>query len=79
MKEYGVTIYLKASVETIWERIKDDTSRPLLQVENPVETARELLDKRTPMYEKADIIISTDSLSLQQVADQIFTLLNKEN
>lgn len=77
MKGNGITIYLKASVETIWERIKEDTSRPLLQVENPVETAREILNKRTPMYEKADIILNTDSLSLKQVADEVFTLLHK--
>ena len=77
MKGNGTTIYLKASVETIWERIKNDTSRPLLQVDNPVETARELLNKRTPMYEKADIVLNTDKLSLQQVADEVFSLLNK--
>ena len=79
MKENGITIYLKASVETIWERIKDDTSRPLLQVDNPVDTARELLNKRTPMYEKADAIISTDNLSLEQVAEEVLNLLNNQN
>ena len=77
MNGNGITIYLKASVETIWERIRNDTSRPLLQVDNPVETARELLNKRTPMYEKADIVLNTDKLSLQQVADEVFSLLNK--
>jgi len=77
MKANGITIYLKASVETIWERIKNDTSRPLLQVDNPVETATELLNKRTPMYERADIILNTDTLSLQQVADEIFDRLSK--
>ena len=76
MKSNGITIYLKASVETIWERIEDDTTRPLLQVENPVETARELLSKRTPMYEKADIIVLTDNLTLEQAADEILDLLN---
>lgn len=75
MKGNGVTIYLKASVETIWERIKDDTSRPLLQVDNPVETARELLNKRTPLYEKADIIVSTDNLSLEQAANEVLVQL----
>ncbi len=78
MKENGITVYLKASVETIWERIKDDTKRPLLQVENPVETARELLNKRTPMYEKADMIVLTDNLSLEQAADEILSLLNSQ-
>lgn len=77
IKENGVSIYLKASVETIWDRIKDDTSRPLLQVENPIETARELLNKRTEMYERADMVVSTDHLSLEQVAANILNLLSQ--
>ncbi len=76
MKSGGITVYLKASVETVWDRIKDDDSRPLLQVEDPVKTARDLLEKRTPMYERADIIISTDHLSCEQVADEILHNLN---
>ncbi len=76
MKAGGITIYLRATIESVWERIKDDNTRPLLQVDNPVDTARELLSKRTPMYEKADIIIDTDNFSPEQVADQVLSKLN---
>lgn len=76
MNSGGITIYLRATVESVWKRIKDDDTRPLLQVDNPVETARELLAKRTPMYEKADIIIDTDNLTPEQVADEILSKLN---
>ncbi len=76
MKSGGISIYLKASVETVWDRIKDDDSRPLLQVDDPVKTASELLEKRTPMYERADIIVSTDDLSPKQVTDEILSILN---
>ena len=76
MKAGGITIYLRATLESVWERIKDDNTRPLLQVDNPVETARELLSKRTPMYERADIIIDTDSLSPTQVADEILSKIS---
>ena len=79
MKKNGITVYLKATVETIWERIKDDTSRPLLQVENPVDTARELLEKRTPMYEKADIVLDTDGLSPEVVAEEILSSINSDS
>jgi len=79
MKKNGITIYLKASVETIWDRIKDDTTRPLLQVEDPLETARDLLNNRTPMYEKADIIFITDDFSPEQIADEILELLKSDN
>ena len=75
MNSGGITIYLKATVEAIWERIKDDDTRPLLQVEDPIKTARELLNKRAPMYEKADIVINTDNLSPELVAQEVLSKL----
>ena len=76
MKNGGITVYLKAPIEVIWERIKDSKDRPLLQVENPLETARELLNKRTLLYEKADLIVDTSDLSLEEVAEEIIKAMN---
>ena len=76
MNSGGITVYLKAPIEVIWRRIKDSKTRPLLQVENPLETARELLSKRTPMYERADLIVDTSNLSLEQVAEEIINIIN---
>ena len=76
MKSGGITVYLKAPIEVIWERIKDSKDRPLLQVENPLETARELLNKRTPLYEKADLIVDTSDISLEEVAEEIIKAMN---
>ncbi len=71
MKEAGLTIYLKAPVEVLYERIKDSTHRPLLQVENPLERARELLDEREHLYQKADLIIDTESMNVDEVAQEL--------
>lgn len=76
MKEGGITVYLKASTDVLWNRIKNDTSRPLLQVEKPFEKARELLSLRMPLYEKADLIIDTGNKSPENVADYIIEKLN---
>ena len=76
MNSGGVSIYLKAPIEVIWDRIKYSKTRPLLQVENPLETARELLNKRTPMYEKADLIVDTSNLTLEEVAEEIIRTIN---
>ncbi len=76
MEEGGLTVYLKASTDVLWNRIKNDTSRPLLQVEKPFEKARELLSMRIPFYEKADIIIDTENKSPENVADYIIGKLN---
>ncbi len=76
MKEAGLTVYLKAPIEVLYERIKDSTHRPLLQVENPLERARELLENREHLYQKADLIIDSEKLSVTEVADELLKILN---
>ena len=54
----GTVIYLKASPEQLYERIKHDTTRPLMQTAHPLQTLRNLLKAREPYYcEVADLII----------------------
>lgn len=71
LRKNGIIICLMASPETIYERTKKDTSRPLLQVENPLQRIKELLDFRRPYYEKADIMIDTDGKTPEEVAREI--------
>ena len=52
-----ITIYLKTSSETLFERLKKDTTRPLLQVDNPQEEIKKILTSREEYYNLADIII----------------------
>ncbi len=75
MKNGGVIVYLKASPETIWERVKHSKTRPLLQVENPFETVKELLSKRAHLYELADAIVATDGQTPAEIAGEIVTFL----
>lgn len=81
LKECGTVVYLRNKPETIYERLKDDTTRPLLQCENPLEKIRELLASRKDAYEDcADIIIDTDEMSLEEVAECIADkTVKKEN
>ena len=72
LKELGQVVYLKISPETVWERLKNDTSRPLLQCENPLEKIRELLAKREACYEAAaQITILVDGKSMEQILEEI--------
>ena len=71
----GISIYLKAGIETIWQRIKEQDDRPLLNVEKPFETAVKLLDERKALYEKADITVETDGLTPLIIAEKIKDLI----
>ena len=72
LKESGKVIYLKATPETIYERVKGDTKRPLLQAEDPLLRIKELLEERSDAYdEAADLIIDTDNKTPDEICDEI--------
>ena len=52
LKQLGKVFYLKAEPETIYERVKGDTKRPLLQCENPLNRIQEMLAQREPADEE---------------------------
>ena len=49
------TIYLKADFENIFNRIKQDTSRPLLLTDDPYNTAKDIFKSRQSVYESFKI------------------------
>jgi len=73
-------VYLKASPRKILERTSADTNeRPLLEVPDPAQRIKELLDFRKPFYERsADITINTSRLSIDKVADLIINRLKED-
>ena len=71
MRKKGVIVCLTAAPETVLERTASTRDRPLLLVENPLERIKELLEFRKPFYEKADIMIDTESKTPLQIAEEI--------
>ncbi|MGD2218343.1 MAG: shikimate kinase, partial [Gemmatimonadales bacterium] len=80
---------LRPSSLFVWLRVRPDTvydrhsqgglaDRPLLDVDEPRATIRELLAAREPLYGLADIAIDTDTRSAEGVAEQIVELLRSE-
>ena len=72
LRELGQVFYLRAEAETIYERLKDDTTRPLLQGENPLTKIKTLLQERDPYYrEAADVVITVDGKSFDEILCEI--------
>lgn len=72
LHELGQVFYLCAGGETIYERVKDDTTRPLLQGDDPLTKIGTLLNERDPYYRAAaDVVISVDGKSFDQILDEI--------
>ena len=71
-------MYLRTRPETIYERLRVDTTRPLLQGENPLGKIRRLMAERESAYmETADIVLDVDEMTADQVADAITSLVGQ--
>lgn len=70
-KEGGLTVCLTARPEVVYNRIKHETHRPLLQVADPLIKIRELLKTREKFYRQADLIIDTSEKAVADVINEI--------
>jgi shikimate kinase len=77
IRTLGLSIYLKASARELYQRVKNDTARPLLQVEDPKGEVARILQQREPLYLDADIIMDTEDLSVEEVNDALIDELAK--
>jgi shikimate kinase len=76
LQTHALVICLWASAETIWERVRTQTHRPLLQTADPLAKIKELLEQRGPTYRKADVLIHTGLRSPREVALQVIHQFN---
>ncbi len=73
----GYTVYLKASAQTLFDRIKNETHRPLLQQGFGVEKVREILEKRENNYNKALVTVDTTNKTFYNIIDEIMKRINE--
>jgi shikimate kinase len=68
----GVSVWLRADVELLWQRVRHKATRPLLRTPNPRETLYALNAAREEFYAGADLIVDSDAnLSVDQMAQRV--------
>jgi shikimate dehydrogenase len=78
LKKSGVLVWLKASVDTLLERIGEDTERPLLVGRTQREDMEITLNERKPLYQKAaNLVVDTENKMPEEVAEAIIKSLKK--
>ncbi|MDE4096283.1 shikimate kinase [Phaeobacter gallaeciensis] len=76
--EGGVSVWLQADLEVLWNRVRHRDSRPLLRTSDPKATLRELYDARVPFYEKADLTVKSDGhASIETMVDRVLEALKE--
>ena len=72
LRKIGTVIFLEAKIETILERLQNDTGRPLADGEDREKRLRPLYEKRLPVYrEAADYILDTEEKSFYAIIEEI--------
>jgi len=71
LKQHALVVCLWASPQIIWNRVRNQTHRPLLRGADPEEKIRELLALREPFYREADVLLNTEVRSPKEVAQHV--------
>ncbi len=74
LQALGEVVLLTASPESIYGRVKDSDSRPLLNGNMNVAYIRGLMEKRNPFYERAATVkVCTDGRDVKDIAKEILS------
>lgn len=69
LKQRGIVVYLKAELEELLARTRNDKQRPLLQTDDPRARLQALMQEREPWYrEVADIVFDTQHQNIRNAA-----------
>ena len=78
LKKLGKVVYLRATVDTLVNRLSGDSTRPLIQGGDLRTKITDLFRKRESIYEDvADIVIDTDDCSLEKIFGMIKEALDE--
>lgn len=71
----GISVWLRAELDVLMERVAKKQNRPLLKTANPRETMRQLMDARYPVYAKANLTVQTRDEKRDVITGEVFDAL----
>ena len=75
--ERGVSVWLKADLKVLMERVVRRDHRPLLKTDNPEDVMKRLMDERYPVYASADVTVKSRDVPHEVIVSEIITALAK--
>lgn len=71
IKQYGISVWIRAEFEVLLERVSRKKTRPLLEKGDKATILRQLMDQRYPIYVQADITVDSTDAPQQEVVNAI--------
>jgi shikimate kinase len=74
LKQLGVVVCLVTSLGTILERVGRNETRPLARGDAQKRLV-EMYERRKPAYSKADVLVETEGLTVEQAVSRVFAMI----
>lgn len=72
----GVSVWLRADLDLLWQRVRHKSTRPLLRTADPKRTLAEIYETRQPIYALADLVADAQpKYSISDMADHVIDVL----
>lgn len=71
----GLTVWLKADLDVLWERVNKRDTRPLLKTENPRQTLENLMNARYPIYSEADLTVLSRDVKKETMVEEVLAAI----
>ncbi len=75
ISEKGLSVWLRADLSLLWQRVRHKTTRPLLHTDDPRETLAAIQKERDPVYALADVAV--DARPEFSIEDMTTAVLDK--
>ncbi|KNG93028.1 shikimate kinase [Pseudaestuariivita atlantica] len=76
ISDKGVSLWLNADLDLLWNRVKHRDTRPLLRTPDPYATLKQIYEARVPVYALADIsVTSRPEYAIEDMVDQVIDAL----
>jgi shikimate kinase len=72
---HGVSVWLKADIEVLMERVAKKQNRPLLKNADPRAVMERLMAERYPVYANADVTVLTRDERKEVIAEEVIAAL----
>jgi shikimate kinase len=77
MREKALTVWLRADLDVLFDRVKKRAHRPLLRQGDPREILRLLMEQRYPIYAESDLVVESTAQPADRTTEQVIEALRR--
>lgn len=76
ISDKGVSVWLKADLKLLWNRVKHKNTRPLLRTADPYATLKGIYEARVPVYALADLTVeASPAYTIEEMTGEVIKVL----